>query len=57
MNRSNVILVFAPITILFVLVPAFEASTFPNIIKGGIIGLYCAISFIGVLKMLEEIRS
>ena len=57
MNGSNVVLVFAPIAILLVLMPVFEASTFPNIIKGGVIGLYCAISIIGVLKMLEELRS
>ena len=57
MNGSNVILVFAPIAILLVLMPVFEASTFPNIIKGGVIGLYCAISFIGLLKMVEELRS
>jgi flagellar biosynthesis protein FliR len=57
MNGSNVVLVFAPLAILLVLMPVFEASTFPNIIKGGVIGLYCAISIIGVLKMLEELRS
>lgn len=57
MSGSNKILVFAPIAILMVLVPVFEASTFPNIIKGGVIGLYCAISLIGVLKTLEELRS
>ena len=57
MNGSNVILVFAPIAILMVLMPAFEASTFPNIIKGSVIGLYLGISFIGILKMIEEVRS
>lgn len=57
MQGSNIILVFAPIAILMVLIPAFEASTFPTIIKGSVIGLYCGISFIGVLKMLEELRS
>jgi len=40
-----------------VLIPVFEASTFPNIIKGFVIGLYLGISFIGILKMIEEVRS
>jgi len=57
MNGSNVVLVFAPIAILLVLIPAFEASTFPSIIKGSVIGLYLGISLIGILKMIEEIRS
>ena len=57
MNGSSVILVFAPIAILMVLMPVFEASTFPNIIKGSVIGLYLGISFIGILKMIEEVRS
>jgi len=56
-NGSNIVLVFVPIAILIVLMPAFETSTFPNIIKGSVIGLYLGISFIGVLKMIEEIRS
>jgi len=57
MQGSNVVLVFAPIAILMVLIPAFEASTFPNIIKGSVIGLYLGISFIGIVKMFEELRS
>jgi len=57
MNGSNVVLVFAPIAILIVLMPVFEASTFPNIIKGFVIGLYLGISLIGVIKMIEEVRS
>ena len=57
MNGSNVILVFAPIAILIVLMPVFEASTFPNIVKGFVIGLYLSISFIGLIKMIEEVRS
>ncbi len=56
MNGSNIVLVLAPIAILIVLGPAFEASTFPNIIKGSVIGLYLGISFIGILKMIQEIR-
>jgi len=57
MNGSNIVLVFAPIAILIVLMPAFEVSTFPNIIKGFVIGLYLGISFIGILKMIEEVWS
>lgn len=57
MNGSNIVLVFAPIAILIVLMPAFEASTFPNILKGFVIGIYLGISFIGILKMIEEVRS
>jgi len=57
MQGSSIILVFAPMAILVMLMPAFEASTFPNIIKGSVIGLYFGISFIGFLKMLEELRS
>ena len=57
MNGSNIVLVFAPIAILIVLTPAFETPTFPNIIKGSVIGRYLGISFIGILKMIEETRS
>ena len=57
MQGSSIILVFAPLAILLVLMPAFEASNLPAIIKGSVIGLYIAISFIGVLKMVEELRS
>ena len=57
MNGSNIVLVFAPIAILIALMPVFEASTFPNIIKGFVIGLYLGISLIGVIKMIEEVRS
>ena len=57
MQGSSIILVFAPMAILVMLMPAFEASTFPNIIKGSVIGLYFGISFIGILKMVEELRS
>jgi len=57
MQGSTTVLVFAPMAILVMLMPAFEASTFPNIIKGSVIGLYFGISFIGFLKMLEELRS
>lgn len=57
MNGSNIALVFAPIAILILLGPVFDASTFPNMIKGSVIGLYLGISFIGILKMIEEVRS
>ena len=57
MNGSNIVLVFAPIAILIILMPAFESSTFPSIVKGSIIGLYLAISLIGIIKMIEEVQS
>ncbi|MEP3890172.1 MAG: hypothetical protein ABJN69_06870 [Hellea sp.] len=57
MQGSNIILVFAPIAILIILTPAFEASTFPSIVIGSVVGLYLGISFIGVLKILESLRS
>lgn len=57
MQGSTIVLVFGPVFILVMLMPAFEASTFPNIIKGSVIGLYLGISFIGILKMVEELRS
>ena len=57
MQGSSIILVFAPLAILLVLMPAFEASSFPAIIKGSVIGLYIGISLIGILKMFEELRS
>jgi len=57
MQGSSIVLVFAPLAILLVLMPAFEASSFPAIIKGSVIGLYIGISLIGILKMLEELRS
>ena len=57
MQGSSIVLVFAPLAILLVLMPAFEASSFPAIIKGSFIGLYIAISIIGILKMFEELRS
>jgi flagellar biosynthesis protein FliR len=57
MSGSSITLVFAPIAILIMLMPAFEASTFPNVIKGTVIGIYLAITIIGVIKMIEEVRS
>lgn len=54
MRGSNFVLVVAPIAILIMLVPAFEASTFPKIIKGGVIGLYISLTVIGLMKAFEE---
>jgi len=56
MRGSNLVLIVAPIIILVMLMPAFEASTFPNIIKGGVIGLYLSLSFIGLLKLFESFK-
>lgn len=57
MNGSNIALVFAPIAILVVLMPVFEVSTFPSIVKGSVIGIYLGISLIGIIKMIEEVQS
>jgi hypothetical protein len=57
MRGSNLILVAAPVAILKMLMPAFEASTFPMMIKGCVIGLYISLSFIGVMKVFEEFSS
>ena len=57
MRGSNFVLVVAPIAILLMLVPAFEASTFPKIIKGAVIGLYISLSVIGLMKSFEEFSS
>lgn len=56
MRGSNFVLVIAPLIILVMLIPAFEASTFPNAIKGGVVGLYLGISFIGLLQLYESFR-
>ena len=57
MQGSNFVLVVAPIAILIMLVPAFEASTFPKIIKGSVIGLYISLSFIGLMKAFEDLSA
>jgi len=57
MRGSNFVLIVAPIAILVMLAPAFEASTLPNIIKGSVIGLYASLSFIGLVKAFEELSS
>jgi len=51
MRGANLVLVIVPLLILWVLVPAFKASTFPAIIKGGVIGLYIGLSVIGVYEL------
>ena len=57
MRGSAFLLIILPPYILWALFPALVASTFPAIIKGGFIGLYCAISIIGGLKMRESFRA
>jgi len=51
MRGANVALIFIPLIILWLLVPAFKATTFPPIIKGGVIGLYLGLSLIGVYEL------
>jgi len=57
MRSSNFILIFAPILILILLEPAFEASTFSNGIKGMVIGLYVSLSIVGLIKAVESLKS
>lgn len=57
MQGSHIILIFAPITILVILIPTFEASTFPAIIKGSVIGLYLSLSIIGVRQVIDSIKT
>ena len=51
MRGANIILIFLPLIILWLMVPVFQASTYPSIIKGGVIGLYFGLSFIGVYEL------
>jgi len=51
MRSFNLALALIPLIILWVLVPVFKASTFPPIIKGGVIGLYMSLSFIGLYEL------
>ena len=55
MQGSNLILVVAPMAILAMLMPSIEASTFPNIIKGSVMGLYMSLSVIGLKNVFEEL--
>lgn len=57
MRGSNFVLVVAPIAILIMLMPAFEASTYSTLIKGSVIGLYLGLSLIGLMKAFEEFIS
>ena len=51
MRGVNIALVVVPLLILWLLEPAFKASSFPAIVKGGVIGLYLSLSVIGVYEM------
>ena len=51
MRGANMVLIFIPLIILWLLVPAFKATTFPPIIVGGVIGLYFGLSVIGVYEL------
>jgi len=51
MRGFTLALAILPLIILWVLAPAFKASTFPSIMKGGVIGLYMALSIIGVYEL------
>lgn len=51
MRGANIVLIFIPLIILWLLVPAFKATTFPSIIVGGVIGLYFGLSVIGVYEL------
>jgi len=56
MRGSTLVLIIAPLIILGMLIPAFEASTFPNIIKGGVVGLYLSLSFIGLAQLFKSFK-
>ena len=51
MRGLNLALAVVPLLILWLLVPAFKASSFPPVAKGGVIGLYLSLSLIGVYEM------
>jgi len=49
--RGNWILVVLPPFILWLLLPAFQASDLSNLVKGSVIGIYLSISIISLLQM------
>lgn len=51
MRGANIVLIFIPLIILWLLVPAFKSTTFSPIIVGGVIGLYFGLSVIGVYEL------
>lgn len=51
MRGMNLALVVVPLIILWLLMPALKASSFPAIAKGGVIGLYASLSLIGIYEM------
>lgn len=54
MLRFNLALFILPPLILWMMVPAFVASTFPAIAKGGVIGIYLSISYIGFTELRKK---
>ncbi len=51
MRGANLILAVLPLFILWLLIPAFQAASVPNLVKGSVIGLYLSISIISLLQM------
>lgn len=51
MRSLNLALVIVPPIILWLLVPAFVASTYSTLAKGSVIGLFLSLSFIGIYEL------